>query len=227
MLVKLRSLYYKLKYRNLKGSSGAVGVIISNRKKKDDFNEKLVEISKRAVPCYKTNEEVLEYIRNRYILTPVIFSKSILENYKVNYIMNEYPEILATPEVHLYDNRKAPSRKQMQEFQESSNKRFEEAWNYPIEKFAFEFETYKFYYAFPDGYKAEFSLISEKTMDRLSIQSSLDRKSTEEEDKLIRRILDEIDIYKGVTKEDIENKTERFIGYAAAIIDLERINNMN
>ena len=96
-----------------------------------------------------------------------------------------------------------------------------------IEKFAFEFETYKFYYAFPDGYKAEFSLISEKTMDRLSIQSSLDRKSTEEEDKLIRRILDEIDIYKGVTKEDIENKTERFIGYAAAIIDLERINNMN
>ncbi len=199
-----------------------MGIIIGSKKKKDNFNEKVEEIARRTTPCYKTNDEVLAYIRERYVLTPATFSNATLESYKVNYIMNECPEVLTTPEIPLHDNGKAPSRKQMQKFQESSNKRFEEAWNYPIEKFGFEFETYTFYYAFPDGYKAEFKLISEKTMDRLSIQSTLDRTAIEDEQKTIRKIFDEIDIYKGVTKEDIENRTKRFIGYVAAVINLEK-----
>ncbi len=224
MLMKLRNLYYKIKYKNLKGSACAVGVIIGDKKKKDDFNIKLDEIAKRTQPCYKTNDEVLSYIRDRYVLTPATFSKSTLENYKVNYIMNECPEVLTTPEIHLPHSSKSPSRKQMQKFQENSNKRFDEAWNYPIEKFGFEFETYTFYHTFTDGYKAEFNLVSENTMDRLSIQSTLDKTATEDEHKIIRRILAEIDIYKGVTKKDIEKRTKRFIEYAASVIDLERIN---
>ena len=41
MFRKLRNLYYKIKYSNLKG--GAVGVIIGNKKSKTDFDEKVAE----------------------------------------------------------------------------------------------------------------------------------------------------------------------------------------
>lgn len=221
--MKLRDLYYKLKYRNLKGSAGAVGVIIGSKKNKDDFNERLEEIAKQTTPCYKTNDEVLAYIRERYNLIPASFSDTTLENYKVNYILNECSEVLTTQEKHLPDNGKAPTRKQMEEFHENSSKRFEEAWSYPIEKFGFEFETYIFEYVLPDGYKVKFNVIAEKTKDRLSITSTIDRIVSDDEQKMIRRIYDEIEIYKGVSKEDIENRTKRFIGYAAAVIELEKI----
>ncbi len=221
--MKLRDLYYKLKYRNLKGDAVAVGVIFGNKKKKDDFNEKLEEVAKQTTPCYKTNDEVLIYIRERYKLVPATFSDTMLENYKVNYILNECQEVLMTPEKHLPDNGKAPTRKQMEEFHENSSKRFEEAWSYPIEKLGFEFKTYIFEYVLPDGYKVKFDVIAEKTKDRLSITSTIDRIVSDDEQRLIRRIYDEIEIYKGVTQEDIDNRTKRFIGYAAAVIELEKI----
>lgn len=226
MYMKLRDLYYKLKYRNLKSGAGAVGVIFGSKKKNDDFNAKLEEIAKRTTPCYKANDEVLTYIRERYNLTPATFSNTMLENYKVNYILNECPEVLTTPEQLLPDNGKAPTRKQMEEFHENNNKRFEEAWSYPIEKLGLEFKTYIFEYILPDGYKVKFDVIAEKNKDRLSITSTINRIVSDDEQKLIRRICDEIEIYKGVTQEDIDNRTKRFIGYAAAVIELERINDI-
>ena len=140
MFTKLRNLYYKIKYSNLKSNAGAVGVIIGNKKDKDDFNARIEEIAARTSPCYKTNDEVLAYIREKYNLTQITPSRSAVANYKVNYIMNVCPEVLKTPEYKLPDGNKSPSRKQMQAFHENSNKRFSEALDYPMEKLGIELE---------------------------------------------------------------------------------------
>lgn len=223
MLTKIRNLYYKIKYSNLKG--GAVGVIIGNKKSKTDFDEKFAEIAERATPCYKTNDEVLSYIRERYNLTPDRLSRSAVENYKVNYIMNVCPKLLETPEYKIPQGKKAPTRKQMQMFHENSNKRFSEAFDYPMEKLGLELECYTFTHPLADGSDITFKIVSDKTHDQLALSSSVNRSVTPDEQKNISRILNEIDIFKGVTKEDICNRTNRFLGYAAAVIELEKISN--
>lgn len=223
MFRKLRNLYYKIKYSNLKG--GAVGVIIGNKKSKTDFDEKVAEIADRTLPCYKTNDEVLAFIRERYNLIPDTLSKSAVANYKVNYIMNVCPEVLTTPEHKLPDRKKSPSRKQMQIFHETSNQRFSEALDYPIEKLGLELECYTFTHPLSDGCDIIFKVVSDKTHDQLALSSSVNRSVTPDEQRIISRIHNEIDVFKGVTKEDIDKRTNRFLGYAMAVIELEKNRN--
>jgi len=59
----LKQLYYKLKYRN---TAASVAIIKSSKKKKNDFEAACEEYAKTLKPCYKTNSEVLEYIKNEY-----------------------------------------------------------------------------------------------------------------------------------------------------------------
>ena len=44
----------------------------------------------------------------------------------------------------------------------------------------------------------------------------------EDGEMIISNIHNEIDIFKGVTKEDIDNRTNRFLGYAMAVVELEK-----
>lgn len=222
MFTKLRNLYYKIKYSNLKSNAGAVGVIIGNKKDKDDFNARIEEIAARTSPCYKTNDEVLAYIREKYNLTQITPSRSAVANYKVNYIMNVCPEVLKTPEYKLTDGNKSPSRKQMQAFHENSNKRFSEALDYPMEKLGIELECYTFTYGLSDSSEVIFKINADKTNDHLGLSSSVNRSVSEEEQKIISNIHNEIDVFKGVTKEDIDNRTNRFLGYAMAVVELEK-----
>lgn len=223
MFTKIRNLYYKIKYSNLKG--GAVGVIIGNNKSKTNFDEKVAEVADRTTPCYKTNDEVLAYVRERYNLTSDTLSRSAVENYKVNYIMNVCPELLETPEYKIPQGKKAPTRKQMQMFHENSNKRFSEAFDYPMEKLGLELECYTFTHHLADGSDITFKIVSDKTHDKLALSSSVNRSVTPDEQKIISRIHNEIDVFKGVTKEDIDNCTNRFLGYAMAVIELEKNGN--
>lgn len=219
--MKLKDLYYKLKYRGI--GAGAIGVFHSSKKKKNDINEKFDKIAERTLPCYKTNDEVLSYIRGKYDLTSTPISTAEIENYKINYILSSCPELLSTSEEPIFTSDKTPTRKQMKVFSENTNKRFEEARNYPIEKLGLKLEAYTFEFLLPDGYAVKAKIIAEKTKDLLSVSSSVDRITTDEENNLIRSIFNDIDIYKGVTQEDINKRTKRFLGYAAAVIDMERI----
>lgn len=222
MFTKLRNLYYKIKYSNLKSDSGAVGIIIGSNDSKDDFNIKLEELAERTLPCYKSNTEVLNHIKEKYNLTPVTLSKSAVANYKVNYILNVCPEVLNTHEYKLPQGKKAPTCKQIEMLRENSNRRFSEAFNYPIEKLGLELECYSFSHQLSDGSEIIFKIVSDKTHDQLTLSSSVNRSVTPDEQMIISNIHNEIDIFKGVTKEDIDNRTNRFLGYAMAVVELEK-----
>lgn len=212
---KLKQIYYKLKYRNIATS---VAIIESSKKNKNDFGAACEEYAKTLKPCYKTNAEVLEYIKNKYGLRKEKLTTAAAEGYKINYIVNQHSELLSTPEPHCFTGDKIPSRKVLLEQHEIIAKRIDEARAYPLEKLGLSLELYKFDYALSDGYVAEFTILVDNTNDRFTISSSVNRKTTDEEQAIIHKIHEEIDMYKGIAQEDIDNRTPRFLGYVSILI---------
>lgn len=212
---KLKQIYYKLKYRN---TASSVAIISGSKRKKVDFETACEEYAKTLKPCYKTNSEVLEYIKGKYGLRKEILSAHDAESYKINYIMNLNPELLTSPEPKPLPGDKMPSRKEMLARNEALDKCLAEAKAYPIEKLGLSLELYKFVYALSDGAVAEFTILADNTNDGFTISSSVHRKTTDEEQKIIRKIHEDIDMYKGISEEDIKNRTPRFLGYVSTLI---------
>ena len=223
MFKKLQKLYYKTKYSNLKSGSGAVGVIIGSKKnKKDDFNAKLEEIASRTSPCYKTNDEVLAYIRERYDLKSTIPTEAEKTQFKINYILNKRPDVLTTPEIKLSENGKTPNRNEFEKFQENQHDRFAEARLYPFENLGLDISTYSFGVDIAGGV-ALFKVVCENNKDELYITATTNFHPQEKDSEHIRRISDEITVFRGIKQEDIDERTRNFIVYAAALINLEKL----
>jgi len=212
---RLKQIYYKLKYRN---TASSVAIISGSKKKKNEFEAACEEYAKILKPCYKTNAEVLEYVKNKYGLRKEKLTEGAAESYKINYILNQHPELLTSPIPKLLSGDKMPSRKEMIEKNEALDKCLLEAKAYPLEKLGLSLELYKFIYALSDGTVAEFTILADNTNDGFTISSSVHRKTTDGEQKIIRKIHEEIDMYKGITQDDIDNRTPRFLGYVSTLI---------
>ncbi len=212
---KIRELYYRFKYRPEKGSAGAIGVIYKSKREKSDFDAELERLAHVAVPCFKTNREVLEYIESKHTLRRDTLSPSHLKMLKINYILSQRPELLKAPPPDYIDSGKMPSRKEFLRVSERERRRFEEAEDYPEEELNLDFQAYTFYHNLPNGKNVLLTLIAENSSDTLvSLSSSADGELSDDEQQQIRCIIADIFVFKGVTKEDIENRTNRFKGYA-------------
>ncbi len=217
--MKLKDLYYRVKYRSIKTKDGAIGIICTDKNKKNDFDKKVDELSKITVPCYKTNSQVINYIKEKYNFQQVDISDKELENYKVNYILGRHPELLTISQKGYPQD---ASRKIILEIHEHNEKVFEEARNYPFEKLNLDIEMYKMNYSLKGDTKVEFNIIADNTNDEISGSASMtNAKHTETDVRIVHGILDDISIYKGVKQEDIENKTMKFMCYASAVLHNE------
>lgn len=214
--MKLKDLYYRVKYRSIKTKNGAIGIIYTDKNKKNDFDKKVNELSKITTPCYKTNAEVLEYIKEKYNFQQTAVSDIELENFKVNYILGKHPELLTLTQKNYPEN---ASREEILEIHEHNENVFEEARNYSFEKLGLDIETYKLHYSLNKDITVEFKLIADNTNDDIVASASMTNiKHTNADNKMMHKILGDICIYKGVKKEDIDNKTMRFISYASAVL---------
>lgn len=217
--MKLKDLYYRMKYRSIKTKDGAIGIICTDNKKKNEFDKKVDELSKITIPCYKTNSQVITYIKEKYNFQQVVNSDKELENYKVNYILGKHPELLSTSQKNYPQN---ASRQTILEIHEHNEKVFEEARNYTFEKLNLDIEMYKMSYSLNDDTEIEFNIIADNTNDEISGSASMtNAKHTEADARTVHSILNDITIYKGVRREDIDNKTMKFICYASAVLNNE------
>ena len=149
-----------MKYRSIKTKDGAIGIICTDSKKKNDFDKKVDELSKITVACYKTNAQVISYIKEKYNFQQADVSGKKLENFKVNYILGKHPELLSISQKGYPQN---ASRKIILEIHEHNEKVFEEARNYPFEKLNLDIEVYKLNYSLNDDIEIEFSIIADNT----------------------------------------------------------------
>jgi len=215
--IKVR--YYRLKY-NIKSKDGATAVGVIFRDKNNDFYDRLDEISKEIKPCYKTIAQLREYIVEKYNAKSVQMSEPQIESFKTNLILNFYPEVLNTPQIQMGD--KTPKRAEFLKWHENSEKRFEEARQYPIEKLDLVIFHYIFDYVFENGKKVVFQINMEEKTEQCTISTNstrIDGQLNEAEDSAIRRITRDIYLYKGVTQEDIDTRSPRFLGYASTLMD--------
>ena len=214
--MELKDLCYRMKYRSIKTKDGAIGIICTGNKKKNDFDKKVDELSKVTVPCYKTNSQVINYIKEKYNFQQVDISDKELENYKMNYILGKHPEFLSTTQKGYPQN---ASRETILEIHEHNEKVFEEARNFPFEKLNLDIEMYKMNYSLNDDIEVEFNIIADNTNDEICGSASMtNAKHTETDARSVHSILDDISIYKGVKQEDIDNKTMKFLIYASAVL---------
>ncbi len=227
--MRIKDLYYRIKYRPKKNQNGATAIIYSKKKKKkqkSDIEKQMDNIALTASPCYKDNQTVLNYIRTKHNLQSTIPTEAEKDVFKTNYILNHCPDILTTPEIKLFENGKAPKRSEFIEFQENQHKRFEEARLYPFEKLGLDISTYSFGVNIADGV-ALFKVVCENNKDELYITATTNFQPQEKDAELIRRISDEITVFRGIKQEDIDRRTRNFIIYAAALINLEKLKGAN
>jgi hypothetical protein len=214
----VRARYYKLKY-NIKSKDGAVSIGFIGQNKKNDFFDKLDAIVKEIKPCYKTIAQLQEYIVEKYNAEKLQMNERQLEIFKTNLILNFYPEVLHTPQIQMGD--KTPKRAEFLKWHENSEKRFEEARRYPIEKLDLVISHYTFDYAFENGKKAVFQITMEEKTEQCTISTRAGDELNEAEHKVIRSITRDIDLYKGVTQDDIDTRSPRFLGYASTLMEMD------
>jgi len=204
------SVIKKIKELNFirKCKKSGIGVIKFQKKSQNEINV-------TVYPCYKSNERVLDFLREKYGLTDEPFDDNEMMDFKVNYILNKKPEVLGIPEI-LFPKEDATT-EQLKEYRENSWKRFDEAREFPLEKLDLSLSTYAFYREISKGFNVRFRIICENNSDEIQVRVSIDdRKVNKSEDEQIRRIIDEVTLYKGITKEDIDNKTANYMIYVAA-----------
>ena len=218
----IKELYYRFKYRPKKGKSGATGIIYANSKSKNDFEIKAERIASSVSPCYKDNRTVLNYLKSKYNVKSTIPTEAELTMIKANYILNQCPHILTTPEISIDMNGRTPSRNEMMKYQENQQKRFEEAMLYPFDDLGLVISTYSFEIEISDGLLVVFKIVCENNHDDLYVSATANGNLQKGDRQKIQNISDELAVYRGIKQEDIDNKTKNFIIFASAVINLEK-----
>lgn len=218
----IKQLYYRFKYRPKKGKSGATGIIYANSNSKNDFEIKAERIASSVSPCYKDNRTVLNYLKSKYNVKSAIPTEAELTMIKANYILNQCPHILTTPEISIDMNGRTPSRNEMMKYQENQQKRFEEAMLYPFDDLGLDISTYSFEIEISDELFVVFKIVCENNKDELFVSANANGNLKKSDRQKIQNISDEIAVYRGIKQVDIDNRTKNFIIYASAVISLEK-----
>ncbi|WP_425449070.1 hypothetical protein [Dethiothermospora halolimnae] len=182
-------------YKNIKkrNSKGVSINININKKQRDEF---LTDAVKGIKPCEKTMEDLEKYIIEKYNATPYKLSVDKIKALKVNVILNYFKEVLNEAEESKFDLEKDDLIKQ--------------AKKYPAEKLGLDFRGYKLTGNEGDGDK---NIIIE--MERKSKYFSIENGNND--------LLNDLIIYLGVSKKDIDKKSSRFIQYVYSLKEVERI----
>lgn len=190
----------------------------TNMEKRRKFNEWLDNAAKQIKPCGKTIEELESYLIEKYNAEKVEVSDFHAKIIKTNIIMNFFPELLTTP-ITKFEGNKKPTKKQMREFAENSEKRHNEAMEYPLDKLNLDICVYEFPYVCENQEIGTFRINIERSTNQCNVGFVGNVSLSDEQKETINNIIRDIDLFKGVTQEDIDNHTPRFMGYATSLLN--------
>lgn len=189
----IKKIYYKIKYR---------GYAVAVFSEKGDNLEKYKAFANTAVACKKTNAEVIEYLKEKFDLKENPMSEAELNMFKANFILNNMPDVLSTPELTLCEKH---SRKDFLNYTKNNELRFSEALIFPIEKTNIDAVRYSF-----DFNSTTVFITLENTYDNIVLNFRANDNNKEDLSQLAR----EINLFKGVSQYDIDNITPGFLSYA-------------
>lgn len=191
------------------GTYGPTAIFTASKTKKEaekahiEQKKFLEYAAKQIKPNNHNFSEIGDYLMEQYNAIPYSLSEKQLEILKINVIINNFREVLELP-VPLDEN---PTKKQIKRYFEEDTS-FEQARNYPAENLGLNMRAYQI----PCDSTEEVIVEIEMKSEYLCIQNGTD--------KLANHLL----FWQGVTQEDIDNKTPRFIAFAYAMKATQKIN---
>lgn len=200
------NLFKKLffKKNNMSCSIGIIGMSNSLKNEQTNLNDdKFLDYAATQIKeNYRPFTEIIDYIIKKYGAVPHALSEKQLQLLKANVILNHFREVLDLP----IPLRKNPTKKQLIKYVKNDTT-FEQAKNYPAEKLGLIMKAYKL----PADDDKEIIVKLEITTNYICM------------DNASRKFADELFLFQGVTQEDIDNKTPRFIAYANTLRDIGKI----
>lgn len=203
------------------GGVTSVYVTKNSEEKQKEFNEWLNKVAGEIKPCGKSIEELELYLVENYKAEMTEVSAFNLKVIKSNIILGLFPELLTTPEIKL-DYNKKPTKKQLEQFAHISDKRLNEAMEYPPEKLNLDICVYTFPFICENQEIGTFRINIERTTEQCNICYSCNINLSDEQKEAANKIVRDIDLFKGVTQSDIDNRTPRFMGYATTLMNYKR-----
>lgn len=222
--------FFNINFRN-KNETGAIGIIGGEdgptavftakfaKNKKEKQEKFLLNAAERITPCERTFKQLEEYLVAKYLAVPHTLLPHELNAQKANVILNYFPNVLDKP-VSMKENMTEEDIKAY--FVQDTS--FLQAREYPAEKLGLELKAYKLS-VIPSKIKQKRGLKHKK-------QSVTINASYTENDVIVEmemkseylcicndgyEIMDDLLFYRGVSQEDIQEKSQRFVAYAYAL----------
>jgi len=191
--------------------AGVWGTWFDYDKGKDKNADIRIEIERNIVPNAKTKEEFRTYITEVLGMVRVPMTEMDLIDQNAQFILKLCPELLTTPLVE-YPTGCTPTMEEQSAVMDNHTKRFMEARKIPLERTGFVFTKYMLEW-YVDTYKlADIEVfLEENTYTYTASGRTYSR--TDEEERVVRHFIDTINIFRGVTEEDIRTKSEWYNTY--------------
>ncbi|MBQ1238192.1 MAG: hypothetical protein IIX70_07925 [Oscillospiraceae bacterium] len=219
-------------------AGGPVSIYLAKNKNADKIREERQAFFKRAQtlarPCEKSLDEVILYLVEQFRAKPVELSEGEKTSIKINILLNHYPDL-----IHREPMPENPTMEQLRQWQER-DRSFEEARNYPIELLDLVMEGYEIPEEIAAPLRRQDLAEREKDRPRRSVTDCLNRLAALWRGKdpapaapqpitlslernhnymVIRglgggALSDELTVFRGISAQDIQNKTPQFMVYA-------------
>ncbi len=208
------------------GADGPTSIFLAGKttdggKNLKQYQKKLDKLARTLDPQPHTLEEVEAYLVEKYQaeLLPADSEECRREERltRGNLLFKEKPELLQTPFPELPEDR---SEEDMKRYMEQVQKRMEEAERISEKEFPTDFCRYRILLGREQenpGGNAEVAVNIEKNYQILQVSYSWCKRGYKERS---REMMKDIYRYYGVSREDIENRTERFLMLAQILITL-------
>lgn len=203
------------------GSDGPTSIFLAGRRKKlfrklrvKRKQEKRLRLAaKEAVSGSHTTKELGEYIVDHYhgrrLSEDTEEYREARRTLKGNLVLREKPELVGIPEPEEF--KKKPGREQLEVYCRQVENRIKAAEDLPDHVIPMEFSRYRIILEKNGEEYGDITVDMEEVRQLMSVSYSYSQKEDSDKPKEIMK-----DIYRffGVSKEDIENHTERFLDYA-------------
>lgn len=184
------------------GADGPTAVYLS--KKEQEADAFLQRAAENATANLRPFSDLIAYLKNEYHAASCLLSAGQLQMLKVNVILNHFPHLLTLPSPLCAH----PSRRELRRYLKEDTS-FEQAREYPAEELGLSFYAYRvparsIRTKLSCDCQEDAMVLVELTSEYLCMENGCDAFHRD------------LVIWRGVSEEDIANKTPRFYGYAYA-----------
>lgn len=197
------------------------------QQEEEAFAKKLEEFAAILKPCYQTNAQLKVCFAEKYQMQEMALTDREVEQEKVQYLLNECPQVLPVQPMKLSEYGKPPTRAQFLAWCENREQVEQAARVYPLEKLPLAVSKYAVRYLLANDNYVELAVIFEDYTDNLHLTakegrgSLSDTKGMQKDAAEVQHIIRELMLAKGVTEEDIRTRSPRFQLYVSRLIEQE------